>query len=87
MKKRTWIVGGSVGAGILLVLMSFNSVVASNVNIQSINKEKKTVESSKIFNNFYKNIFGYPPGWFLGVLFAYLISWFLLFSFNHPPSS
>ena len=39
--KRSLIVGGSVGAVVLLVLVSFNSVVASNVNIQKINEEKR----------------------------------------------
>ena len=39
MNRRIWVVGGSIGAVVLLLLLSFQSVAASNVHQQTINEK------------------------------------------------
>jgi len=86
--KRALIVGGSIGAVVLLVLMSFNSVVASNVH-QQITTEKGIL----IHEHLQKLVSSHPQFDIfklldlLGVIFDIIISLILRFSFNHPPSS
>lgn len=77
--KRSLVIGGSVGSVIILMMISFSSVIASHANIQSINNEKETLGP---MNNFRNNILDYPPGYFLRVLFQMFLSLFAWFFIN-----
>jgi len=46
MKKRIWVVGGSIGAVVLLLVLSFHPVIASDVNRQMINEKSKINRSA-----------------------------------------
>jgi len=82
--NRKLIVGGSVGAVALLVLMSFNSVVAFDVNRQIINKEKRDdqyVTNLNLLRNYLQNkTSSYPKFDIIGLLL--LISYIFAFIFD-----
>jgi len=77
MKRRMWVVGGSIGAVILLLVMSFHPVIASSTDGQSI------LEKHLIFNNSHGNeIKGFlagPTPWmiFLHYIFDLILSYIL----------
>jgi len=85
--KRSLVVGGSIGATILLLVLSFHSVIASDVNRQMINNENKINRSAINFNLFrnylQKNVLKGPIFdifdflSLLAFIFHMLISWFL----------
>jgi len=83
--KRIVVIGGSVGAVVLLVTSMFPTVVGA----QTTRSIEKSINSDIIVGEIFskqKCILDYPPGWWLGVLWDFLLSLILWFSFNHPPS-
>jgi len=84
MKKRTWVIGGSVGAGVILVLASLIPIVNAQTTF--------SIKSDSDFNG--NNVIGelkffhdtLVPGeglWgLMMVIWDTLISWFLWFYVN-----
>jgi hypothetical protein len=86
MKKKTWVIGGSVGAVFLLVLAMFPSVVGTHTmttigNIiysEIINGEKVNEQN----NVLYKSYEWWPPGYWLDVLWGLFLSFIYWFYTN-----
>ena len=91
MKKKTWVIGGSVGAVVLLVLAMFPAIVSAHttmsigdiIDSEIIGGEKVNEQN----NIFYKLCDWWPNDYWLHVLWLFLLRLILWFSFNHPPSS
>ena len=87
MKKKI-VVGGSIGAVFLLVLAMFPAVVSAQAIFSNKNiKELKNIENKDI--EVVKKLFSFIwyPGELIDNIILFLVSWFLWFSLNHPPSS
>jgi len=84
MGRRIWLVGGSIGAGVILILMAFTSVV----NAQTTASNKKTVTSNLIDSKNFKekqkilsSILS-EPGRLIQILFTYLEGFIIWFYVN-----
>ena len=76
MKKKI-VVGGSIGAVVLLILAMFPSVVGA----QTTTLIGKIIDSEIVDGENIKKVKKLvPPGWYLGVLFNLLISLIIWFS-------
>jgi hypothetical protein len=79
MKKRIWVVGGSIGAVALLVLAMFPTIVGA----QTVKPNESQVN---IFQHIKNKIADrlWIPGELLAILFDILISFILWISVNWP---
>ncbi|MCX6665210.1 MAG: hypothetical protein NT038_04015 [Euryarchaeota archaeon] len=74
MKRKIWVIGGSIGAGVILILVAFTAIV----NAQA------TKDVNRTTNNFlYKKL---DVGSFLDILLSIILGLFYWWSITHPPS-
>jgi predicted alpha/beta-fold hydrolase len=87
MNRRIWVVGGSIGAVVLLLLLSFQSVAASNVHQQTINEKYNLIRDYVHTLSSLNPKFDIFKIWdVLTYIFHVFLSLILWFSFRHPPS-
>jgi len=79
MKKRIWVVGGSIGAGVILVLAILSTVVSAQI----VKTDEKKVNIFQQIREKIENLF-WQPGQLFAIL-VYLFILILLFSIYWGP--
>lgn len=79
MGRRIWLVGGSIGTGVLLILAFFPAVVSAHTTT-SIKKIIESKSFSSLGKQKLKSFLYWEPGDFIGLLFT-LFAGFLYWIF------